>query len=481
MFWQDEDGVDVEGLRRQFEREQREGIQGYYSQAELEQLLEWYLARQQYKEAQQVIGHAAYLYPTSQRLLIWKSRLAYEKGHYTEAYVHGMAAFHSIEMSSELYEHLVETCMAAEHVEAAMQVLDAWWEEAPSNQERSRSAAFLAEELIGRGRLVEAIPLLWRGWEVDPENRLYFPFRLVTVYRQAGLLAEGIHAFQAYLWQYPEEVGLWLGLARLYIDKCAYAQAAQALKQAEQLLAAEEIERNTHWGSLYRLWARYYEEQKQEAAAFRAWLQAREYTPYHPQVLTRLLAYYQRWEEWDAAEAYVHRLQEKAPHFPSVRWQIAEYLWTRDRIEEALPYYQTLLSLQGYFSQATAKLLMGYFRLRRFRPLWRLLRKLVQRHRADFVQWQYWIKESFRAGHFVLAYLLTKYVLRIHRYKVPSSLYYWHAALALRHGQLTPALHSLEQALLSCPTGVGLFYQLTQDQLPFSPPIQYLLSQYAHR
>ncbi|MCX7606287.1 MAG: hypothetical protein N2170_03340 [Bacteroidia bacterium] len=481
MFWHEEDGVDVEGLRQQFERQQREGKPGYYSQAELEHLLEWYLEHRRTDRARQVVDHAAYLYPWCSRVSFWRSRVAYEEGRFLEAYVHGMVAFREMEPSHELYEYLLEVCMAANRSEAAVRVLEAWWEQASTLDERSRAAAFLAEEYIARGQWRRAIPFLWRGWAVDERERLYFPFRLASAYRHAQLVEQGLYVFEERLWEQPMNVGLWLGLARLYLYKHAYVQAGQALHQVELLLQVREEEASAYWGALYRLWGMWYELHGKEAEAFRAWLQARHYQPHHIQVLSRLISYYQRWGEVEAAEPYLRRLYERAAHLPMARRQIADFLWAAGRAEESLVYYRSLLGRPSHRTFALGRLFSGYFRLRKARVLRRLLRYASLHFRDEPEAWLHWIREAYHAKQIGLAYLLAEHGLRIHQGRLSPSFYYWHAAVALRQGYVKRALYSLEQALIALPQGVSLFHELVGEGTPLPHSVDFLLKRYVKR
>ncbi|GIV25814.1 MAG: hypothetical protein KatS3mg026_1506 [Bacteroidia bacterium] len=163
MFSHEEDGIDVEGLRQQFEAERAAGRLGYFSLAELEHLLEWYLFHRLYPQAYEVIQHAASLYQDAPEVPFWRSRVAFERERYAEAYLHAMAALEKILLTAEVYNHFIEVCMAAERVDSALYVFDLWWEEAPTPAEKARAAAFLAEELLVRKQAEEAIPILWQG------------------------------------------------------------------------------------------------------------------------------------------------------------------------------------------------------------------------------------------------------------------------------------------------------------------------------
>lgn len=481
MFSHEEDGIDVEGLRQQFEAERAAGRLGYFSLAELEHLLEWYLFHRLYPQAYEVIQHAASLYQDAPEVPFWRSRVAFERERYAEAYLHAMAALEKILLTAEVYNHFIEVCMAAERVDSALYVFDLWWEEAPTPAEKARAAAFLAEELLVRKQAEEAIPILWQGWAVYPARRLYFAAQLAKAYQQSQRESEGLQAFFARLWDHPSDVSLWLGLARLYLVKGSYAQGVQALEQARLLLEATENDSDTAWGTLYRLWAQYYEAIGQPFQAYRAWLQAREHLPYHPQVLGRLVAYYQENGLWEAAEPYLQRLHQKAPHWAQTRWHLARHLHHTGQYKDASSYYQTLLHHPQYGPEATYHLLRLYLETHRVDRLKKLLDKLLSRYGKTPTPWLYWVKRAYQEKLEGLAYLLLESLLRKKKKLDTASLYYWHAALALSRGQVEGAAHSLEQALLLAPAEATLFTELTQKLGSLPLPISWLLRQYGLR
>lgn len=478
MFWQEGDEVDVEGLRARFEAQQEAGALGYYSEAEVEQLLELYLEEEQWSRARQVLEHARYLYPDSGRLPLWQSRLLYEGGRHWEAYVQAMEAFKRIQLSPEVYEYLIEVCLQVDRVDTAMQVWEAWWEEVPQPDMRGWGAGFFAEALLQRQAWPEAIAVLWQGWQSAPQKALYFIVRLVKAYRRSGCIAEGIYTFQRYLWEEPLEVSLWIGIAQLYLHKHAYAQAAQALRQAEALLQATETEDPAVWGALYRLWARWHQAHGHTLEAFRAWLQARHFQPNHPHTLRALLAYYQAQGEYDAAEPYLRKLAQNWVHIPLVRKEIADFRWQQGHIEEALLYYRTLTGKNGYASHAIIRLLIGYFWQKKAKSLYKLLRYIGRRFVGQKKVWLAWIQEAYSMQALPLALLLSEEALRLHKEKLPAEFYYLRAAVALRLGDLQKAAHALESALLMKPEKVSLFYSAFSEEKPVPLVIRHLLARY---
>jgi len=481
MFPPEEDGIDVEGLRQQFEAERAAGSLGYFSLAELEHLLGWYLGRRLYPQAYEVIEHTASLYPDAPEVPFWRSRVAFERERYAEAYLHAMAALEKIPLTAEVYNHLIEVCMVVERVDSALHLFALWWEEAPTTAEKARAAAFLTEELLARGYTEVAIPLLWQGWTVYPARRLYFVARLAKAYQQSQRVAEGLQAFFARLWEQASDFSLWLGLARLYLAKHSYAQVVQALEQARLLLEATENDSDTAWGTLYRLWAQYYEALGQPFEAYRAWLQAREHLPYHPEVLLRLVAYYHQNGQWEAAEPYLQRLYQKAHYLAGTRWHLARHLHHTGHYQEASLYYRTLLRHPHYGPEAAYHLLRLYLETQQLDRLKKHLDSLLNRYGEAPALWLSWARRAYQDKLERLAYLLLENLRRKKGGFPTASLYYWHAALALNRGHLEQAAHSLEQALLLAPDQARLFTELTQGQTSLPLPLSWLLRQYGLR
>lgn len=481
MFSQEEDGIDVEGLRQQFEAERAAGSLGYFSLAELEHLLDWYLFHRLYPQAYEVIQHATALYPDAVEVPFWRSRVAFEQERYAEAYLHAMAALEKMPLTAEVYNHFIEVCMAVERVDSALHLFALWWEEAPTPTEKARAAAFLTEELLAHGYPAVAIPLLWQGWEVCPARRLYFVARLTAAYKRSSRLEEGLQAFFSHLWDHAPDLSLWLGLARLYLSKHSYAQVVQALEQARLLLEATENDHHVAWGTLYRLWAQYYEEIGQSFEAYRAWLQAREYLPYHPQVLLRLVAHYQENGRWEAAEPYLQRLHQKAPYLARTRWYLARHLHHAGQYKDASLYYRSLLHHHHYGPEAAYYLFRLYLETQRFDRLKKHLNEMLSRYGEAPTPWLYWVRRAYEEKFEGLAYFLLESLLRQKKGLETASLYYWHAALALSRGHLERAVHSLEQALLLAPGQVTLFTDLTKELAPLPLPISWLLRHYGLR
>lgn len=477
MFWdEEEDGLDLEELQQRFEAQLREGGVAHYSLAELRHLLEWYLTTEQTDKAYRVLDHAGYLYPDSVELGLWRSWLLYEEERFKEAYVEAMAAFPRLPLTQEVYEHLIQVCLAAEKMDTAAYIFEVWWDEAPEAAQRGQAAATLAEAYQRLRQPTQAIPILWRGWEADPSRSRYFVQRLVSAYWQSGQIPQGVQAFWMRIWEHPEEAVLWIGLGQLYTEKMAWSQAQQALQQAEILLEAQEEESAGTWAILYRARALLAEACGQEFEAFRAWLQVREYAPRHLQTLSRILDFYMRWQEWQAGEVYLRQLRHLAPRSPVLQCKIADFLWATQRIPEAVPYYRGLLRSKKYAPHATNRLFQAYFQLRDAEALYKLT-QYVKRHLSiPDTLWLSWIAEAFQAQQANYAFFLAAFALRLRRRAAPQ-LYYWHAALALHKNLVREAVVSLEQALLADPKGLSLFYQAAPVPLPL--PVQSLLRRYA--
>lgn len=254
MFWHDEDEVDIEGLRERYESESRMGKLGYYSQGELKELFDWYMESSDFSAARSVIEHATYLYPDWIQPRWWRSLIAYEEGRHLEAYVQGLQAFEQMPLSAEVYEHLVEVSVAIGRLDVASWIFELWWDEAQTNREKSWGAQLLAETLLFHQNPASAIPFLWKAWRfASLKRQLVITRYLALAYRQIGQLEAGLHAFYKEIWEYPSAPSLWLGLARLYLDKLAYSQTLQALREAQHLLESQEITSPTLHAELHIL------------------------------------------------------------------------------------------------------------------------------------------------------------------------------------------------------------------------------------
>ncbi|MCX8112943.1 MAG: hypothetical protein N3E49_07110 [Bacteroidia bacterium] len=470
MFWNENDEVDIEALCQRFEMEWKKEALGYYGQGELGELFEWYLESENYAAAQIVLEHANYLYPEWIQPQWWRSLLAYRQERYLEAYVQGMKAFEQLPLTSEIYQHLIEVCLAARRLEEAHELLELWWDENPDDRRRSWGAWFLGEALFHQGDLSAAIPVLWRAWGVAiPRQELRIVRLLTGAYIHSGNCAEGIHAFQRKLWIEPTRFSLWLGLARLYLHKLAYAQARQALQEAEPLLAAEEdIPASAH-AEYHKLWAIWYESHGDLNGAFREWLRARHYQPTQPYILSKLLEHYQRMGDEVAMRSYVERLYQYGMHRARVRRQIADFHWLEGRYDQATLYYQTLLPHRKERRYAIERILLGALHLRDFR----MLRKAItygSRHFSDQPDvWIQWVRSLFLAGYKMFALRLLEHFLKMRDASVPAAVFYWYAALSVHNKRYEAGLLSLEVALLANPAQVKLFHTLTQGaMLPLS-------------
>lgn len=479
MFWDDEDGVDVESLRERFEQEWRAGVPGYYSQSELEELFDWYMDSEDYSAARPVIDHAAYLYPDWAQVIWWRSLLAYEEERYLEAYVLGMQALEVLPLSAALYEHLVEVSLTVGRPEAAYELFEQWWESSTTDAQRAWGARVIGEILLFRGEAGTAIPFLWRGWTVAPPKRELILLRLLTrVYHHTRRHEEGLHAFYQKLWSQPERISLWLGLARLYLYKLAYPQVRQALQEAARLLDAQDREMPAHHVELHTLHALYYEAYQQRDEAFREWLRARHYQPGNPHILSRILTYYQEVGDRESAHFYVERLYRHGMHLWQVRRQIADFHWGEGRYDQAVLYYRTLLGHPGHRRHALGRIMLGALTMREPSTLRRALRYAHRYFPEDPQAWLDWVEAAFRAGHKAFALYLLEYALKLKSFMPPPGAFYWHAALSIHARRYEAGLLSLEIALLADPARVKLFYELTRG-LSLPTPYRSLLHRYS--
>jgi len=478
MFWDEEDEVDVEGLRQRFERESQADALGYYSQNELQELFDWYLESNAPQSMRTVIEHASYLYPEWIQVEWWRSLLAYEEERYMEAYVHGMRAFEHLPLTKEVYEHLVEVSLTVGRTEVAQALLEQWWDEASSDNQRAWGAMIIGEVLLLRDAPEAALPYLWRGWTVASGKRELTILRLLAqAYRRSGRYDEGVHAFHRRLWIEPTRVSLWLGLARMYLYKYAYAQANQALNEAETLLNASEMDASLFRAELHKLRAQWYEAFQRWDEAFRQWLWVRHYQPNHPFTLSKLLEYYQRIGDREAAERYVERLYKYGIHLWRVRQQIADFHWEEGRYDQAMLYYRTLLGHPVYRAHALGRLLLGAVKVRDKRTLQRALR-YGQKHFAHRpTVWLGWVEMAFRMGYHVFALSLLEYAFKQKDFRPPARAFYWHAALSVLTRRYEAGLLSLELALIADRSQLSFFYELIQGSyLPV--PYRRLIQRY---
>lgn len=480
MFWYEEDEIDVEGLRQRFEGEWQAGRLTYYSQSELKELFEWYMEESRFSAARLLIDHASYLYPDWEQVKWWRSRIAYEEERYLEAYVQGMEAFERMPLTPEVYEHLIEVSLAAGRGEAAEWLFELWWEETESGAARSWGARLLAEGYLFRGEWEKAIPYLWKGWSVaSPPRQMTFIQYLVGAYRRSEKLHEGLHAFSQQLWESPLEPTLWLGLARLFLSKFAYNQAAQALHQAASLLESTEEPEDRWMGELHILWALWHEAQGHREEAFRSWLWARHYLPRKAIILSHLVLHYQRLGDLQSARRYVESLYKYGLHSPRIRRQIADFHWEEGSYVRAIFQYRTLIKHEKHRIHALGRLMVSLIKVREFSRLRGVLR-YAMRHMARTPQaWLEWVEMAFAAGEHAFALHLLERAFRLKGLVLPAAAFYWHAALLVYQRQYDAALVSLELALLTDSTQVELFHRLTEG-LSLPHPFRVLLHRYRY-
>lgn len=478
MFWDDEDGVDVESLRERFEQEWRAGVPGYYSQGELEELFDWYMEAGDYAAVRPVIDHAAYLYPDWGQVLWWRSLLAYEEERYLEAYVLGMRALEVLPLSAALYEHLVEVSLLTGRTEAAYELFEQWWDAATKESQRAWGARVLGEILLLREEAEAAIPFLWQGWSITPQKwELSFLRLLTKAYHRIRHYEEGLHAFHSRLWEQPERPGLWLGLARLYLYKHAYSQARQALQEAVRLIDTHDEEMSAHHAALHMLLALYHEAHRQPEEAFRHWLWARHHQPENPHILCKIMAHYQQTGDMESAHFYAERLARYGMHLWQVRRQIADLHWGEGQYDQALPHYRTLLGHPRHRGHALGRILLGALKIHDISTLRRALRYAKRYFLGDAQAWLSWVEAAFNTGHKAFALYLLEYALKLRDFSPPPRAFYWHAALSLHTRRYEAGLMSLEIALLAAPAGVRLFYDLTRG-LPLPTSYRRLLHRY---
>ncbi|MCX7651469.1 MAG: hypothetical protein N2200_01175 [Bacteroidia bacterium] len=480
MFWHDEDEVDIEGLRERYESEDRAGKLGYYAQSELKELFDWYMDCEDFQAARTVIEHATYLYPDWAQPLWWRSLLAYAEGRNLEAYVQGMQAFEQMALSAEVYEHLVEVSVAAGRSDVASWLFELWWDEASEDAEKSWGAQLLAEILLLHGIPEAAISFFWTSWRLAPsKQKLTITRNLALAYKTMGKYDAGIHAFHKELWEYPTEPSLWLGLVRLYLYKLSYAQALQALQEAEQLLETHTLNSPILYAELYSLKALWHEAHHQSNEAYRAWLWARHYKPTKPYIMSKLLGYYLSQNDLDGAQLYAEKLCKVGLHIPQVRKQIADYYWQRRQYDQATMHYRTLIKHPKHRINAIGRLFVGALITRDIGTLQKLLRYGAKHFAQQPSAWLHWIEAVFSAGYKVFALRLVEYALRLSDFKPSAPIFYWHAALSVQNRAYDAALISLELALISAPTQVELFLKLTQG-IALPTPFYSLLRRYNH-
>lgn len=460
MFWHEEDEVDVETLRERFESEWRRGELGYFSQGELQELFDWYVEEENYPAARSVIEHADYLYPNWAQVEWWRSILAYQEERYLEAYVQGMRAFEQLPLNEEVYQHLIEICLAVGRTDQAMWILELWWDEFPQERKRVWASRFLAEGLLYRNELALAAAVLWRAWEVaSSAQEMRLVRLLVSTYRRAKEYEKGIRAFETRLWETPMRVPLWLGLARLYLEKFAYAQALQALEQAELLLSTEEKVSNAWHAEFYILRALWHEAHGHREEAFRAWLWARHYQPQNPIILSKLLEHYLQLGDEVAIQAYIERLHRTGMHLPQVRRQIADYYQRREEYDQALLYYKSLLASKKERPYALGQIFLAALRKGDASTLRQALRYAVRYFPNRPEVWSRWVKAMFEAGYKAFALRFIEYAMKMEDFIPSAAIYYWHALLSVHNRQYEAGLISLELGLLRSPSQVKFFLE----------------------
>lgn len=478
MFWQDEDGVDVEGLLRRFESENRAGRLGYYSQGELQELFDWYFAEENTHALRQVIDHATYLYPDWVQVIWWRSRLAYEEERYLEAYVQGLRAFEELPLSSEVYEHLIAVSVAVGRLDTARWIWELWRDEPHSSEKQVWGARVFAETCFAYQQWEGAIPILWQAWQMASAQHELSLIRLLTyAYRKSGRYDIALHEFHRAIWESPERAALWLGLAQIYFHKMGYAQARQALIQSEMLLSVLDEPPSALLAELYSLRAQIEEAYGNSEMALWAWLWAREYAPHRPSILMRLFEYQRQRGEKDSAYYYLEKLHRYAMHLPRVRQLIADFYWDEKRYGQAIVYYQSLLPHKGYRVYAIGRAMLSALRLRDVSVLKKLIRRSRQLYGDAANVWLMWVQLAFAEREYAFALFLTEQLLRL-RMRMPAAAYYWHAALAARQRQYDLALHSLEIGLLANPKELSLFQQATSDLL-LPKPFHVLIQRYS--
>ncbi|MCS6790967.1 MAG: hypothetical protein NZ580_08320 [Bacteroidia bacterium] len=477
MFWQEEDGVDVQGLVRRFEEERRARRLGYYTRTELEELLWYYYWGEDIPRLNEVLHHAIELYPDWSRRRLWQCRLALLKKKPQEAFLLGMQAMEDLDSPIEAYEEIAEICIqqrAWEKLRWAFQRMSQLSEEA----EQAEAAQITARRLLRQGHTRQALPYLWKSWELSyPAQRLLLVQTLVRTYHRQNQLSDGIHAFYRYLEAYPEESSLWLGLARLYARKYMIAQSEQALHQAELLLYLQDPKPHASWGYLYRTQALIAEMIGHKQEAYRFWLLAREEEPKHSLTLLRLMQFYLQSGDFSAALPYVRLLEKHYLSSPMVRRAVADFYWQQGNHEGALEHYRYLMQVRVGMSEAIGRVLRGAIRYQKSKLFREGLRHARRKFRRNPSMWLRWIQESHAAGEEAAAYVLSREAVALFSRKVIPALYYAHAALAFRRGHTSRALSFLEQALLVSPEQVGVFYHFIGDR-PLAPWVQRLLRQY---
>lgn len=474
MFWADEDGIDIEALRQQFEQDLAEDNLQFYSLEGLEQLFEWYLEEEQSAKAQAVLAHADTLYPNEPRLFLWRSYLASYQRQWSKAHFYIEKAFEAMPPDRAVYEQYISVCTELGRHQQAAHILLAYAEDFPEIVAEVWRFGVQAFEYVGAWEPM--IWAAWRGLEEAPNEWLYFLQRLIQGYKRAQRLAEGIAAFWEQLWQVPTDFVLWLGLAVLYYEKGAYALALQALEQVWELLTlAEQVEER--WWAQYYYWrGRALQALGDWDAAYQSFLWARRYAPQARPIQAALIAYYHHKQQWALAEPYVRSLIQSEWAHPTAYRLIADQLWAQGQWRLAAQFYWRLLKHAAHAEHAMERLLWHYSEWQARSGFRRCLRVASKLFADRPMLWLRWSQQALMRGQLWYAWNLIDYAVEqlFHRM---APLYYWHAALSWQVGDITKAYKSLENALLRAPQEYKLFFQgLGSPKIPL--PLQKLFERY---